>query len=141
MNNEQQLEHMVNVIKSYKVSKAPPIFELFAALVAMSISILLFVLAGTFHQESTFYILMRAVMPQTGWATIFLVGGLTSAWGMLFDSAFARVAALVILLVTFGTVAIFYLLVFPNLAGVLMFWIAVFTGVSIPMVKYTGLRK
>lgn len=141
MNNDQQLEQLSNAIQNYKVSKAPPIFELFASLVAMSISILLFSLAGVFKQEATFYILMRTVMPQIGWATVFLIAGFSSGLGMILDKKTIRIVSLAVLLILFGIVAVFYLITFPNLAGILMFWISVFTGLSIPMVRYTGLRK
>lgn len=141
MNNDQQLEHLSNTIQNYKVSKAPPIFELFASLVAMSISILLFTLAGVFQQEATFYILMRTVMPQIGWATAFLVVGFSSGLGMILDKKTIRIVSLAALLILFGIVAVFYLITFPNLAGILMFWISIFTGLSIPLVRYTGLRK
>ena len=141
MNNDQQLEHLSNAIQNYKVSKAPPIFELFASLVAMSISILLFTLAGVFQQEATFYILMRTMMPQIGWATVFLVAGFSSGLGMILDKKIIRIVSLVALLILFGILAVFYLITFPNLAGILMFWISIFTGLSIPMVRYTGLRK
>ena len=138
---ERQLEAIVDSINQYEVSKAPPVFELFASLVAMSISILLFLLPGVFLQESLFYQLMRAVLPQTGWAFLFIGGGIMSALGMLLDNNLLRIVALVLMAASFGIVAAFYIVTFPNLAGILMFWISVFTMASVPMVKYTGIRR
>lgn len=141
MNQEKQLAQLSEAIENYSTSKAPPVFELFAALVAMSISILLFILVGVFEQESTFYILMRAVLPQTGWAIVYFSAGMLGAIGMLINSNLFRIISLVFSTMIFGITAAFYIATFPNLAGILMFWITIFTVVSIPMVKFTGLRK
>lgn len=141
-NKEQQLEAAVDSIKNYEVAKAPPVFELFAALVAISISILLMLLPGVFTQNDTlFYQLMRSVFPQIIWAFVFCGGGVMGALGMLLDSLVIRIVALLLLGTTYGVVAAFYIITFPNLAGILMFWIAIFTIASVPMVKYTGIRK
>lgn len=140
MNKEQQLEQVASAITEYQESKAPPIFELFAAIVAMSISTLLFVLVGVFEQDATFYKLMRTVLPQTGWAVTYFVAGMMSTVALLIDSVVLRVVALTLMVAAFGITAAFYIVTFPNLSGILMFWITVFTAVSIPMVKYTGLR-
>jgi len=141
MNQEQQLEQLSAAVENYKTSKAPPIFELFAAMVSMSISILLFVLVGVFQQENTFYELMLLILPQTGWAIVYFAAGMLATIGLLIDSSIVRIIALVVLVAIYGTTAAFYIATFPNLAGVLMFWITVFSAVSIPMVKHTGIRK
>lgn len=140
-NKEVQLEQVAKAIESFRITKSPPIFELYSALVAMSISVLLLMLPGVFLQENYFYVLMRTVMPQVWWAVVFMVAGIASALGMLLDKMFIRITALLALVVTYGITASFYIVTFPNLAGVLMFWITIFTAASIPMVKYTGLRK
>lgn len=141
MSGEQQLEQVVRSIRELEMAKAPPIFELYSSLVAISISILLFLLKGVFFQEATFYVLMRAVMPQYGWALLFFAAGVLSAVGMLIDNDGLRIFALALMVASFGMVAAFYILTFPNMAGVLMFWLTIFSGVSIPMVKHTGIRK
>lgn len=141
MNKEQQLEQVVNSIKEFKVPKSPPVFEMFAALVAISIAVLLLLLPGVFEQNQTlFYRLMRAVLPQTGWAIAFFAGGVGSAVGMLLDRAALRIAALLVMTVLFGVVAAFYIATFPNLAGILMFWTTIFSGASVPLVKYSSIR-
>lgn len=142
MNKEQQLEQIVESVRSFEVPKAPPVFELYASLVAISISILLLLLPGVFEQnDSTFYVLMRTVLPQIGWAALFFVGGVMAALGMLFDGKAVRIISLLLLTVSFGVVASFYIVTFPNLSGLLMSWLTIFTAASIPMVKYTGIRS
>lgn len=138
---EIQLEQVADKIKEFEVSKAPPVFELYAALVAISLSAMLFLLEGALSGNHLFHALMNALMPQYGWAFFLLMGGIISAVGMLLDSQIIRVIGLLVLLAAYGTVAAFYIVSFPNLGGVLMFWLATFTAASIPMVKYTGIRK
>ena len=140
-NKEQQLEAVVEQIKSFEPQKAPPIFELYASLVAISISILLFLLPGVFKQDSLFYELMRAVLPQGGWAISFCMAGILSAVGMLIDNSSIRIVALCFMTALFGVAAAFYIITFPNVAGILMFWLAIFCAASIPMVKFTGIRQ
>lgn len=138
---EAQLEQVAKAIQDFRVTKSPPIFELYSAVVAMSISVLLLILPGVFLQESYFYILMRSIMPQEWWAGVYMAGGVISALGMLLDKMVIRIISLLVLVGAYGLTAAFYIVTFPNLAGVLMFWITIFTAASIPMVKYTGLRK
>lgn len=141
MNTEQQLEQVTDAIRTYSLKKAPPIFEIFSAIVAMSMSVLLFSLPGVMEQDMTFYRLMLAVLPQYGWAIAYFSGGIVATIGLLFDSVSIRITALCFLVVAFGITAAFYIVTFPNLAGVLMFWITIFSAVSVPMVKYTGLKR
>lgn len=140
MNKEQRLKEIANALEEHSYTKAPPIFELFAAIVAMSISTLLFVLVGVFEQDATFYELMRMVMPQTGWAATYFVVGIVAAAGLIFDKKTVRIISLGAMAATFGLTTVFYLMTFPNLSGILMFWITIFTIISIPMVKFTGLK-
>ena len=138
---EMQLERVAKAIQDFHITKSPPIFELYSALVAMSISILLMLLPGVFLQDSTFYVLMRSVLPQTGWAILYMFAGVLSALGMLLDRNGVRIFSLILLVGAYGVTASFYIVTFPNLGGILMFWITIFTAASVPMVKYTGLRK
>ena len=138
---EMHLEEIANSLENFQSSKAPPIFELYASLVAMSLSILLFSLPGVFHQGGEFYQLMKLVLPQYGWAIAFFSVGIASSLGMLFDNYVTRVIALIAMALVYGITAVFYIISFPNIGCIFMFWMAVFTVGSIPMVKYTGLRK
>lgn len=142
MNNKDvQLEQVIKSMEEFEMTKAPPIFELYAALVAISLSILLFLSPSVFVQDSMFYNLMQTVLPQSGWGIVFFFVGIMAALGMLFDLQVVRIISLVLMTAAFGIVTAFYIAIFPNLAGILMFWLTIFTASSIPMVKYTGLRK
>lgn len=138
---ELQLEQVSKAIENHKVSKAPPIFELYAALIAMSIATIMFLVPGILSQASEIYGYMKIVAPQGGWAVMFLVSGLVSAIGMLADKGFLRVLGLLFMSIMYSVLTVVYTMVLPNFGVVLMLWLTVFTIVSIPIVKYTGLRK
>lgn len=137
---EKQLEQVVNSLKEFEPPKAPPVFELFAALLAISLGIMLLLIPDALNQASSFWVLMSKTMPYGGWVCVLFLGGVMSALGMLLDNNLLRIVGLVILAMVYGLLAAFYIVNFPNFGGVLMFWIAVFTVSSIPLIKYTGIR-
>lgn len=140
-NKEMQLEQVAEraIRNAQQLNLAPPIFELFAALLALSFSILMFLFPGILDGNGGFYSLMTTVMGQTKWALSFFVAGITGALGMLVNKIWIRVAGLMLLSLIYGVLTVFYATLLPNFGFVLMLWITIFTVASIPLVKYTGI--
>lgn len=140
-NKEMQLEQVAEraIRNAQQLNLAPPIFELFAALLALSFSILMFLFPDILDGKGGFYSLMTTLMGQTKWALSFFVAGITGSIGMLANKTWIRVAGLMLLSLIFGILTVFYATLLPNFGFLLMLWITIFTVASIPLVKYTGI--
>ncbi|MCA1800061.1 MAG: hypothetical protein LC650_02060 [Actinobacteria bacterium] len=138
---EEQLEQIAEKVinRAENITLAPPIFELYAALLSMSLAMVMFLFPELLELRTSFYAMMTAIMPQGGWAFGFFIGGVASALGMLFDSTWMRVWALLGMAFMYGTLAMIYGFLLPNFGFVFMIWITAFTVASIPLTKYTGI--
>lgn len=139
---EMQLEQVAEraIKNAEKLNLAPPIFELYAAMLSMSLAMLMFLLPELLEARTTgFYGAMIMIMPQGGWAIAFFTGGVLSSMGMLFNKVWMRILSLVILSMLYGTLTVIYAFLLPNFGFILMLWITIFTIASIPLVKYTGI--
>jgi len=137
---ELQLEQIAQEAQRVEITPAPPIFELYASLIAMSLSALMFLFPGILDSNTELYELMLGALPTHGWALSFMISGLTGAIGILANSKALRILALCALTLLFGTVTAMYGLAFPNFGIVFMTWLTVFTVASIPLVRFTGLN-
>lgn len=137
MQLEQVAEKAIQNAKQLKL--APPIFELYASLVALSLAIIMFLVPGLLEMEGSLYIYLSALATQEVWAGAFFTAGMLSALGMLFSRVWVRIVALVMLTLLYGTITVFYGLILPNFGFVVMVWVTVFTAASMPLVKYTGI--
>lgn len=142
MNKELQLEQAAEraVKNAQQLNLAPPIFELYAAMLSMSLAIIMFLIPGLVDGgNSSFYKIMLLIMPQIGWAMCFFAGGIIGALGMLINRSYLRILSLSILSGMFGILTVIYATLMPNFGFILMMWITIFTIASIPLVKYTGI--
>lgn len=137
---EIQLEIVADrAIKQMQLNLAPPIFELYAALLAMSLAILMFLVPELLEGDTGVYAVMTGIMPQEFWAMMFFVLGVSSAIGMLFNHVITRVIVLSAMSFAYGSVTVIYGMYMPNFGFILMLWLTIFTFASIPLVKYTGI--
>lgn len=141
-NKEMQLERLAEkVVKNAeKLTLAPPIFELYAAMLSMSLAIVMFLLPDIIEGAGGFYGYMTSVMPQGGWAASFFVGGVTSSVGMLTNMRLLRMAGLIMMALLYGALTTIYGALLPNFGFILMMWITIFTVASIPLTKFTGIK-
>lgn len=140
MDKERQLEQAADrVLRHAQLNLAPPIFELYASLLAMTLAIALFLIPGLLQQNQEIYSYMTAVMPQGAWAFSFFLAGILNACGMLFSIVPLRIIALSAETLLFGIVTVIYALLFPNFGTFTMLWLTIFTAASIPLVKFTGI--
>lgn len=140
-NKEMQLEQVAEraLQNAEKLNLAPPIFELYAALLSMSLAIMMFLLPNILEGAGGFYHMMVTVMPQGAWGLSFFFGGVLSSLGMLFGNKSLRILGLSIMSLLYGTLTVIYGMLLPNFGFILMLWITLFTIASIPLVRYTGI--
>lgn len=138
---EMQLEQVAEkaLQNARQLKLAPPIFELYASLVALSLAMIMFLVPGLLEMEGSLYIYLSALATQEVWAGAFFTAGMLSALGMLFSRVWVRIVALVMLTLLYGTITVFYGLILPNFGFIVMVWVTVFTIASMPLVKYTGI--
>lgn len=141
INKESQLEQVAEraIRNAQQLNLAPPIFELYAAMLSLSLAIVMFLMPNLLAGDGGFYRMMVVVLPQGGWALTFFIAGVSSALGMLLNKMWLRVCSLVLTAFLYGGLTLIYGLLLPNFGFILMLWITVFTIASIPLVKYTGI--
>lgn len=140
-NKEVQLEQVAEraIRNAERLNLAPPIFELYAALVSMSLSVAMFMFPQLIEGAGGFFHNMEGIMSQGSWGIGFFIGGVVSAVGMLANSRFTRIAGLLVMSCLFGALTGIYASLLPNFGFILMLWITIFTVASIPLVRYTGI--
>lgn len=137
---EIQLEQVAKAVEEYEIAKSPPIFEIYAALVAIGIAMLLFWVPNMLSGYTELYRIMTGVFTQSVWAVLFFIAGVFSALGMLFKADWLRIATLCVLASLYMVVALCYGLNFPNLGSIVFGALSLFCVFSIPIVKFTGLH-
>lgn len=137
---EKELETLVRNINADEPIRFPPIFEMYITLFSIALSVLLFLFPEMLvNQSSNIYDWMMKIMSQNMWATTFLVAGLLKATGLLIDNRYLRYIGLVLSVVVYLTLTVCYSLVFPTMGAIQFGCITLFTILSIPVVKHTGL--
>lgn len=141
INKELQLEQVASraLRNAAKLNLAPPIFELYASLLAISLAIVMFLVPGLLELDYVIYGVLVSIMPQGGWGIAFFIAGTLSAIGMLINQNWLRILALMGLSALYGFLTTVYGFTLPNFGFILMLWLTVFTVASIPLVKYTGI--
>lgn len=146
--NEKKLEQInraVNNAQGYKVKKSVPVFEMFVTLFSISVSILLFLFPNMFIIDADkprhLYWLLLQIMPQYMWAFAFFIAGVSKAIGLLLDSNITRIAGLAMSMMIYISFSAAYVVGFPSIGFVTFICMTIFTIVSIPIVKYTNLKK
>lgn len=140
-NKEMQLEQVAEraIKNAQQLNLAPPIFELYAALLAMSLAVIMFLIPGLLEMEGGLYVYLDVIAPQEVWALSFFTAGVTTSLGMLCNKIAIRIIGLSMLTALFGTLTVIYGLLLPNFGFILMLWITIFTIASIPLTRYTGI--
>lgn len=139
--NEHVLEGLVKeVTEQQQLTLAPPIFELYVALLSMTLAILMFLFPADVMSNAGLLQEITQLFPQYIWANIFLAAGLIGTAGMLLNKNYLRVVSLIIVAGCYGTLTYMSFDGSPSFGAVLVSWITVFTLISIPLVKFTGIR-
>lgn len=139
--NEKVLDNLVkDVVEKHEFSLSPPVFELYAALLAMTLAILMFLFPADVMSNAGLLEGITKIFPQYVWAQIFFAAGLMSTFGILFNKNLLRILALIVLAGCFGTLTYVSIANLPSFGAVLVSWLTIFTVASIPLVKFTGVH-
>lgn len=138
---EKQLDELVKMVESHKIPKHPPLFEIYVTMFSILTSILLFWFMDLFLSGANLYSLLLKIMPQYLWALGFFTAGMLKAVGLLIKNDPMRILGLVMSSILYLMFCISYSIIFPNVGAVMFFCMTVFTIISIPVVKHTGLDR
>lgn len=136
---EEQLELIAKKTESYEIPQAPPLFELYTALVALTLAVLMFLVPEVLVGETSLTTRMEALMPIHGWGIGFMLAGIVGAVGILTNSKSLRYLGLALKTILFGAITVFYYQTIPNFGFVIMSWFTIFCLVAMPFIKYSGL--
>ena len=140
-NKEKELEQLVEKVKNESDLRFPPIFEMYATLFSLSVSILMFIFPNMLQPDTNLYTWMLKIMPQFMWAFSFFGAGMVKAIGLLLDNVALRVLGLVMSAVLYLVFTVCYAINFPTIGAVSFACMTVFTVISINIVKHTGIDK
>lgn len=140
---EKQLEEIADKINNYKPQKSVPLFEIFVTMFSILVAIMLFWWTDMLHvglgDEGNFYWLLLSIMPQYMWAFTFFITGVLKGVGLLIDNISSRITGLVLSSILYTIFAISHFLNFPSIGAITFSCMAIFSVLSIPVVKITGL--
>lgn len=137
---ERELEELVNQVEADNVFSMPPLFELYATLFSILIAIIFFIYPTMLVESEGAYSIMLAIMPQTGWALSFFTACMLKAIGLIIDNNAMRIIGLLVSSVLYVALSVCYGFFFPSIGGTAFACMAIFTILSIPIVKYTTIR-
>lgn len=137
---ELELEKLVNEVEMDSNFSPPPLFELYTTLFSILICVVFFLYPQMLYESKSLYILMINVMPQYAWALFFFVACLLKAIGLILDKGIMRVLGLVLSSLLYIVLCICYSMDFPSIGAITFACMAVFTAISIPLVKFTTIR-
>lgn len=141
---EIKLEEISDKVNNYKTTKHPPMYEMYVTLFSILTAVMLFLFPDMLQPPDSsvtnLYWLLLSIMPQYMWAFAFFVAGVTKAVGMLIDNAPTRITGLVLSALIYSVFAVCYAMNFPTIGAVTFTCMFIFTLISIPMVKHTGLE-
>lgn len=139
--NEQVLDNLVKeVTEKHEFSLSPPVFELYSALLAMTLAILMFLFPASEMSNAGLLLGVTAFLPQHVWAIFFCIAGITSTIGMLFNKSSLRITALVILTLCYGSLTYVSIESAPSFGAAIVSWLTVFSVASIALVRFTGIH-
>ena len=138
---EKELNELVEKMRSEESIKFPPIFERYATLFSICVSILMFLFPNMLQPDTKLYTWMLKIMLQFMWAFCFFGAGMVKAVGLLLDNAPLRILGLVMSAVLYLVFTICYAISFPTIGAVTFACMTIFTLISINIVKHTGIEK
>lgn len=142
---EQQLEEISEKVNNYAPMRHSPIFELYVTMISIAMAIMLFLFPDMLSQGAegvvSLYGLLLTIMPQWAWAFTFFGAAMIKAVGLLIDSRIMRIIGLIMSALIYTVFAIAYAVGFPSIGSVIFIATAVFTLISIPEVKRTGINE
>lgn len=138
---EKELNELVEKVRIEESIKFPPIFEMYATLFSICVSILMFLFPNMLQPDTNLYTWMLKIMPQFMWAFCFFGAGMVKAVGLLLDNAPLRILGLVMSAVLYLVFTICYAISFPTIGAVTFACMTIFTVISINIVKHTGIEK
>lgn len=142
--NEQRLEEASQLVDDLSNRKHVPTFEVYATVFSIMTAILLFwfpEMLDTTEKigSSSLYWLLLSIMPQHMWALAFFVAGMVKSVGLLVKSDSMRILGLVMSALLYLAFTVCYVINFPTIGMITFFCMTIFTLISIPLVKHTGL--
>lgn len=137
---EKELDDLVNEIEKTDVS-VPPFFELYVTIFSISMAILFFVYPNFVDNYSAnLYERMLAIMPQFGWAFSYFIGCMLLSIGLLSGHKVLRTMGLILNAILSILMTVCYAMDFPSIGTLNFGCMAIFSIVSIPFVKHTGIK-
>lgn len=140
---EQELEKLVQDVNGSKPMAIPPIFEMYVTLFSIMIAIMFFIYPDMLMKapgQPDLYKYMTAIMPQAMWAFAFFIACMLKAIGLMFNCDSMRITGLVASAVLYVLLTVCYAFSFPSIGSVTFACMALFTIVSIPIVKHTSIK-
>lgn len=116
-----------------------PYFETCISLFSIYASMLMFLAPNMLVESEELYKNMTAIMPQEGWALTFLMAAMIKVVGLIGRWQRVRQIGLLASVFIYGTIAICYALVFPNLGTGLFAILAIMSLINICSVNKTML--
>lgn len=142
---ESKLEEISDKVNNYNPTKHLPIFELYISVFSVLMAAMLFLFPEMLQPSvdigsKSLYWLLLSIMPQPFWAFTFFIAGVTKSIGLLIDNNITRIVGLVISVLIYAVFAVMYSFSFPAIGMVVFSVMMLFTIISIPMVKSTGIK-
>lgn len=141
---ERELEALVKEVEAEYNISIPPMFELYATLFSILMAVMFFIyphmLRDVESQPAHVYGNMMYVMPQWAWALSFFVASMLKACGLIFNMKPMRITGLIASSILYIALAACFSIVFPNIGSITFACMAVFTLISIPLVKHTTIN-
>lgn len=141
---EAELEVLIDEIESEYSSKVPPIFELYTTVFSILMAIMMFLYPEMLNDGRMnavkAYSNMMHVMSQPIWAMAFFGACMLKAIGLLLDSVWMRVSGLIASGLLYIALGVCFSIVFPNIGAITFSCMAIFTLISVPLVKHTTIR-
>ena len=139
---EVTVEEVKEWVKELKEQRQVPIFEWFVSMFSVSMAILLFtfpdMLQYNGNNVTNLYDIMLSIMSQPYWAFTFLVASMAKSIGLLLKNDVLRIVGLSFSVVIYIVMTVCYTINFPTIGSVTFAWMALFSVISIFMVKHTG---
>lgn len=140
---ERELEELVNDLNCTKPVSIPPVFEMYVTLFSILIAIMFFIYPSMLMNapgQPELYKYMTGIMPQAWWAFSFFTACMLKAIGLMFNNDSMRIIGLIASSALYILLAVCYAFSFPSIGSVTFTCMALFTLISIPIVKHTSIK-
>lgn len=141
---EVELEELAEKVNQKTPYSVPPMFELYATLFSILISIMFFIYPDMLFRADghpiKLFANMSRIMPQWAWALCFFVACMLKAIGLMFTINWMRIAGLVLSSLLYVSLAFCYAVDFPSIGAIVFSCMTMFTIISVPLVKHTTIR-